>query len=486
MKDLKKFYKYLDKINDLEYVLGILDWESKMNLPSKNISEVSRLMLEYNMKIFKLKKSIEFGDLILCAINSTMLGDIELRHLKKLYKTYLDLKNVPIQFYKRHLKILEEVSKKYSLAKEQNDASIVIPHLKKMIESTKQLYSYRESKEDIYDLMLEDNEVGMRTKDIDKLFNELKKFLIPFIEKNKILKKSETKYTLDQDKCKAVAVFLLSYIGLDLDKMDINIFDNAFTSRLGVKDVRLTFNISSNLSSLLCTIIHEGGHALVESNISDEYLKYAANSLKSLTALHESQSRFYENILARNINFWRPIYDKIKNILGVDLDLDTFYKHMTSIIPQATRLDSDEVSYCLHIIIRYEIERDLFSGKIEVDDILEVWKKKMKDYLGVEVQNDSDNFLQDVHWFQGSFGYFPSYLLGTIYDGMFLTAIKHELGDIDILLKSGKIKVITDYFAHNIYKYGGAYNSLEYLNKICGQTISTKDIIDYFKNKYNS
>ena len=143
------------------------------------------------------------------------------------------------------------------------------------------------------------------------------------------------------------------------------------------------------------------------------------------------------------------------------------------------------MNYCMHIILRYEIERDLFNGSLTVDEIPEVWKRKTREYLNVDVASDREGLMQDVHWSEGNFGYFPSYLMGSIYDGMFLEKIEQDLGSIDDILREGRIGEITNYLISNIYKNGGAYTSLEIINKMCGKDLSAEPLIDYFQSKYD-
>lgn len=203
-----------------------------------------------------------------------------------------------------------------------------------------------------------------------------------------------------------------------------------------------------------------------------------------LYALHESQSRFYENILGRNINFWIPIYDKVKEILHLEIPLEKFISLLNNSNPNLIRTESDELTYCMHIILRYEIERDIFNGNLSVDDIPDVWNKKAKEYFNLTVDSSTNGVLQDIHWSDGDFGYFPSYLLGNIYDGMLLQAIERELGDINDILKNGQIKEITKYLVEKIYKNGGAYTSLEIIERLCHTEISVDPIVSYFEKKY--
>ena len=185
--------------------------------------------------------------------------------------------------------------------------------------------------------------------------------------------------------------------------------------------------------SFIKTIIHEGGHGIFEENVDYNIAKYSNNSLNNIYALHESQSRFYENILSRNKNFWVPIYDDIKKLLKIDIDIDEFMDKYNVVVPSLIRTEADEITYGLHIIIRYEIEKEIFNNNLSVDDIPKMWNKKMKKYLGIEPKNDSEGLMQDIHWSECAFGYFPTYLLGSIFDGMLLENINNKLGDVDEL-----------------------------------------------------
>lgn len=173
-------------------------------------------------------------------------------------------------------------------------------------------------------------------------------------------------------------------------------------------------------------------------------------------------------------------------MLRLDVNIDEFCQMLNTTSASLIRTEADELTYVMHIIIRYEIERDLFNDKISVDELPNVWNELMMKYLGVKPLSDSDGILQDVHWSEGEFGYFPSYLLGTIYDGMFLEALQRDLGDVNEILKNGEIKKITDYLIKNIYVNGGCYNSLEVLKNLGFEKIDTKPIINYFLKKYDN
>ena len=202
--------------------------------------------------------------------------------------------------------------------------------------------------------------------------------------------------------------------------------------------------------------------------------------------LHESQSRFYENVLGRNKNFWLPIYKKLGELLPQfkEITLDEFYREINHVRNSFIRTEADELTYCFHIIIRYEIEKAIFRDGVEVEELPALWNKKMQEYLKITPANDAEGILQDMHWSGGSFGYFPSYLLGSIYDGMYLEQIEKELGSIDTILAEGRILEITKWLNEKIHRFGSTRTPKETLRAVCGKEVTAEPIIRYFKDKY--
>ena len=278
---------------------------------------------------------------------------------------------------------------------------------------------------------------------------------------------------------------MLNYIGFDNKRGALGIYTHGYTMKLNNDDVRITFSNTDNIADICATVIHEGGHGIFEQNIDKVLAEFHSYDINKI-ALHESQSRFFENILGRNINFWKPIYEELKNKFDIDASLEDFVKILNNAHPSYIRTEADELTYCMHIIIRYEIERALFNSDVDLDELPQIWNKKYKEYLGLDVKEDKDGILQDMHWSEGAFGYFPSYLLGSIFDGMLLETINEKVGDVDEILKQGKIKEITKFLNNNIHKYGGTYNINETAKRVCGKELEVNGLVNYFKKKYEN
>lgn len=490
MKELDNLKEYQKEINDKSYTSQILNWDLKINNPKKSKEHLIDIKSKIDLEIFELQTSDKYKELLDDCLNSSEFSSLDERIqilIKELAYKYDLNKRVPADFYQEYSKLQSLSEAVWEEAKAKNDYEMFKPYLEKIINMTKEYYTYLHPDMDLYDSMLNEFEKGMTSDVIDVLFDELKEALIPLIKK--VTKEKSTPIDLKREYSDSELInsgkYLLDYMGFDLERGALGVYPHGFTEKLAVDDVRIAFDHTNDPISFVLTIIHEGGHGLLEQNVDREISDICKDSLENLYGLHESQSRFFENILARNINFWIPIYDDIKKKLKIDLSLEEFEKALNKVDKGLIRVDADELTYCLHIILRYEIERDIFSGKITVDDLPKVWNEKMKEYLGVEVPSDKEGVLQDVHWSDGSFGYFPSYLLGNIYDGMFLENIEENLGNVDELLRNGKIKDITNYLIEKIYKNGGVYTSKEVIERVCHKEISAKPIINYFYKKYD-
>ena len=489
---IKEFKETLRKINLYKQAVTLFSWDMQTDAPKNGTESKIDAIGFFSTEIFKLSTSQRYGYLLreLSMSDKYEALDPALKITVKRYlKEYNRASRVPEKFFTEFTMEKARSEQAWEEAKENNDFSIFAPHLDKVINMTKEWIKYMEPNKEVYDVLIDMYEEGMNSASIDSLFDELKEGLIPLIHKlNKApspdvsaLKGDYPVY--DQKK---VQDLLLNYIGFNFDCGNTSQSMHPFTTTLCPGDIRITnnFNESSVLDPMF-SAIHEGGHAIFEQNVADELQGTAAAEI-DLMGLHESQSRFFENILARNINFWIPIYDDIKAILPQfeNVSLETLEKAVNLVKAGPVRLQADEVTYCMHIILRYEMEKAIFRDNVPTDELPSLWNKKTKELLGVEVKNDGEGILQDMHWSDGSFGYFPSYLLGSIYDGMFLEAAEKQLGNIDTILKEGRIKDITKWLNDNIHKNGSLYNSKEVIEKLCKKEISAKPLLKYFTEKY--
>jgi len=250
--------------------------------------------------------------------------------------------------------------------------------------------------------------------------------------------------------------------------------------------VRITNRyIENNLESAIFSVIHETGHALYEMNIDDSITLTPVGTGASM-GMHESQSRFFENIIGRSEAFWTPIYQKLVDTFPENLknvSLKQFIKGINKAEPSLIRTEADELSYPLHIIIRYEIEKMIFSGEADVDKLPEIWNKKYEEYLGITPTSYSNGVLQDTHWSYGEFGYFPSYAIGSAVAAQLYAKIR-EIMPFEDYLKEGNLTPIREFLRDNIHKYGATKNTNQILMEVTGEEFNADYYVNYLKEKY--
>ncbi len=490
---LEQFKEYLNKMEQYNHVTTLLYWDMRTKSPKKGMDGHADATAFFSTEEFALSTADELGEMLdkLAQPEEYDRLDDTMRFIVKRMKRDFDKnKRIPKDFYEAFVREQTASETAWEEAKNASDYSIFAPHLEKMIKMTKEMTGYTDPDKDVYDALLDQYEEGMDSKTIDSLFNDIKDALIPLVKKIVDAPQpddSKFKGYYDIDAQKKVQELLLKYIGFDFSAGAVGETEHPFTLNFSSKDVRVTNHFSSNEAiNAMFSAIHEGGHAVFEQNVRPEYDNTVAGSCCYM-GVHESQSRFYENILGRNKNFWIPIYEEIGELLPKfkEITLDEFVAEINHVRNSFIRTDSDELTYAFHIIIRYELEKAIFREDIDVKDLPDMWNKKMQEYLFITPSNDAEGILQDMHWSDGSFGYFPSYLLGNIYDGMFLKQIEEELGDVDTILAEGKIQDITKWLNKNIHQYGSTRTPKEVIDKVCAKEVSAKPIIDYFIDKYS-
>lgn len=262
-----------------------------------------------------------------------------------------------------------------------------------------------------------------------------------------------------------------------------------FAIGLNPGDVRVTTKYDEmDFRTAVFGTIHEGGHALYEQNIDEKFIGTPLCTGTSM-GIHESQSLFWENFVGRHFSFWEKYYDLLKkNANGQfdDIDLHTFYRGINVAGPSLIRIEADEMTYSLHIIARYELEKALINGELEVADLPEAWNDKMEELLGVRPSHDGEGVLQDVHWPSGAFGYFPSYALGYVYAAQLKKVMEKELPDFDELLQQGDLAPIKEWLTKNIHQYGKSKEPLEILKDTTGEGVNPRYLIEYLESKYRN
>ena len=489
----KKLKDFLELKKQYDHVTTLLYWDMETGTPKLGQQAHVDALTYFSTRSFEMGTSDELEQMLqaLSEPKEYEALDDTMKFIVTRMKRDMDKdKRIPKDLFEAFVRAQAEAGNAWRDAKNASDFSMFAPHLEKMIKMRKEITGYTDPGKEIYDALLDNYEEGMDTETIDRLFGDLKKELIPLVKQILAAKQpddSKFKGHYDVDAQKKVQNLLLDYIGFSKDAGSVGETEHPFTLNFNSKDVRVSNHYYEEEPLFaMFSAIHEGGHAIFEQNVNPAYDNTVAGSCCYM-GVHESQSRFYENILGRNKNFWLPIYDKLGELLPQfkEITLDEFYHEINHVRNSMIRTEADEVTYCFHIILRYEMEKAIFRDHVPVAQLPELWNEKMKEYLDIVPANDAEGILQDMHWSDASFGYFPSYLLGSIYDGMYLEELEKELGSVDELLAAGKIGEITKWLNQKIHWYGSTRTPKEVIANVCGKEVSAEPLIRYFKEKYS-
>lgn len=488
----EQFQDYLHQIQRYNQIQTLLYWDMKAGMPKEGFAGHSDALTYFSTEQFRLATAPELKDYLekLSQPEEFEALDDNWRFIVRRMKRELERdERMPESFVSELVKTQAESGKAWEEAKKASDFSIFAPYLKKMIDLTKQKCAYTDPGKEVYEVLLNDYEEGMDSATIDRIFGELKEALLPLLKRILAAEHpDESKFSAfcSADDQRKLQEYLLSYIGFDWDRGAVGESEHPFTLNFSSKDVRVTNHYYENSALFaMYSAIHEGGHAIFEQNVNPSLDRTVAGSCCYM-GIHESQSRFYENILGRSRGFWEPVYADVQKILPAfaDITLDEFYREVNHVKSSMIRTEADEVTYCFHVMLRYELEKAIFRDGVKVEELPAMWNSKMQEYLQITPENDAEGILQDMHWSDGSFGYFPSYLLGSIYDGMFLEQLEKEMGPVEEILRDGRIREITKWLNEKIHWFGSTRLPKEVISGVCGREVSARPLVDYFTEKY--
>ncbi|MEG0070060.1 carboxypeptidase M32 [Cetobacterium sp.] len=484
--------KFREKIKEkklIDSMLALLQWDLETQTPKGGYKLLSEMIGELSLKSYNLTTSEEFVSLVNeLKVNENELDEITKKEVELLIEEIEKVKVIPSEEYRAYSELTAKAQGVWEKARETNDFKSFAPILEQVFNYNKKFIEYRNTGKNLYSVLLDDYEKGMDIEKLDLFFEELKNEIVPLLKeisnsKRDFQKKLE--FNVDKEQQKNLSIDILKYIGFDLERGIISESAHPFTLTVSKDDVRLTTRYFENIpfSSIFSTV-HEGGHGIYEQNVAED-LKETILADGASMGIHESQSRFYENIVGRSKEFWIGYLDRAKKYYPQlnELSIDEIYKGVNQVEPSLIRVEADELTYSLHIMIRYEIEKGIFSGEYQVENLPEIWKKKMNEYLGVEPKFDSEGVLQDVHWSCGLIGYFPSYALGNVYSAQILNTMKKEF-NVSGALERGELYKIKEWLNTHIHKYGKLKSPEEIIKKVTGEEINSKYYIEYLKEKY--
>ncbi len=513
-KELRRLIEIDSELGLLGHIGALLNWDQETFMPIGAVDERSEQIALIESLAHEKAVSPEIGDLLEALgsttaspsgspSNDSLLDDREHAYLRVMRRQYDRDTKLPSD-------LVAELAREASLsqaawieARAKNDFPAFAPHLKRMVELKKRQAAClarggEGTYATLYDSLLDLFEPGSTEASITDVFGKLRGDLVALL--GRIAAKPPADDSFLRRPCPiprqaVISGWLMDVMGYERGRGRLDTVAHPFTTTLGIDDVRITTRyIEDSFVSSLFSTVHEAGHALYELGIAPgpAFRRTKLHDAASM-AVHESQSRMWENMIGRSASFWKGRYARLVELANggeargplEGIGLDAFLRAINKVEPSLIRTEADEVTYCLHVVLRFELESDLISGRLAVNDLPEAWNAKMKELLGLSVPDDARGCLQDVHWSAGLFGYFPSYALGNLYAAQFWSAMKRDLPDLDARIESSDLGSVLGWLRAKIHQPGSSLLPTELVYRVTGSSLDPKHFVAYLDEKYS-
>jgi carboxypeptidase Taq len=490
----KELKDRLMEIYSLKSIVGVLFWDQATYMPPGGASARARQMA--------ILEKLAHEKLIHPAIGK-LLEDLQPYEKSLPYDSYeASLIRVSRREYERAVKVppsfqaeLSEHSSAtfdvWAKARPKNDFSKVKPYLEKMLDLSRKLANFFPGYEHIADPLIDFQDYGMKTSMILPLFKELREQLVPIVKKITSQSPADDsclRQNFPEPQQLEFGAEVVKHLGYDFHRGREDKTHHPFTVGFSIGDVRITTRVRENdLGDALFSTVHEAGHAMYEQGVSKEF-EGTPLATGTSSGVHESQSRLWENIVGRSQEFWKFFYPRLQKVFPDQLralPLNVFYQAINKVQPSLIRTDADEVTYNLHVMIRFELELELLEGRLAISDLPQAWKEKYKSYLGIQPPDDKDGVLQDVHWYSSHIGgTFQCYTLGNIMSSQFYEAALKVHPEILSEIEKGKFDTLHNWLKENIYQHGSKYTASELIKRVTGRELTIEPYINYLRTKY--
>lgn len=477
------------KTKRLVNIQALLAWDQEVYMPKLGVNNRSEQMVLLESLIHENKTHPRVAELLhtLGVTEENTMGHDNLPEqirlwLRAKYREWRIASCMPPALLQEIVRLSVQSHRVWIEAREKDDFSLFAPYLEKTISLQIEKANCIGYTKSPYDALLNEFEIGMLSSKLTPLFAQLREKLMPIYahasEKSQSRPLNPIYSSIHEQK--AFCYYLLDSIGFSNDFGRLDVSTHPFSTNIGTNDARITTRYSpEQILSSVFGVLHEAGHAFYDLGIANIY-KDTVCADGSSYGIHESQSRFLENIIGRSPEFWKCHYPKLQNIVPAfaEESFDNFMHRIQYITPSTIRVEADEVSYGLHIIIRFEIEKALIEENLHITDLPQVWADKTEQYLGIRPKNNADGVLQDVHWSEGYFGYFPSYELGNMYASTLYQTLQIEMPNFNTSLEQGSFTEIRTWLGQKIHQHGASKTPEELLS------LSVESVINYLQNRY--
>lgn len=490
MKLYEQYKAHLRKLADLKNAQAVLQWDQEVYLPPKGASLRGQQIATLSEQAHALSTDEKLEHILKELIDSQELKEPERKNVMLSWEDFSKQKKYSPEFVRTMSEAVSKCYHSWIEARKQNSFSVYEKDLDHLIDLKKQETEILGYSAHPYDALLNEYEKDCTVALLDKTFTALHpslKELLNLVVAKKQVDDSFLHQFYPSQKQWDFGMSLIRKLGFDFDAGRQDISEHPFTTSFSRNDVRITTRIDeNNFGNMTWSCIHETGHALYEQGLPESEYGLPSGEYASL-GIHESQSRLWENNVGRSLNFWNHEYSTAKSFFPDQLssvDVNGFYRGINKVEPSLIRTEADELTYHFHVMIRYELEKMLMEGSVSTHDIPAQWNDLHEKYLGVKVPDDKRGCLQDIHWSHGSFGYFPTYSLGSLYAAQFFAAAKRQMPQLLHEIESGNTKNLLAWLRQNIYPWGRLYTSEELCRKATGEGLNTRFFLDYLLDKY--
>ena len=492
-KELSYLLEADKKIMHLNNIVALLSWDMETLMPEAAIEERSTQMSLMAEMIHTLRTDVKIKEAVEVLLKDSSLSDAHSALVRSWDRFFKTEGNLPVDFVMRYARTQTQAHVAWVSAREKDDYSIFAPVLKEMVNLLKERTSYIDKNKKPYDVLLDDYEIGMREDILDKVFDKLETEIHSILDKYPSLQTVNDDFLnvpFEKDSLHEFCMNVFKDMGYNEKNHVVSLAVHPFSTKLGSSDIRQTTRyFDSGIFDPIATMMHEGGHSLYEeyASLNPEIRGLSIASGVSM-GIHESQSRFWENIIGRSSGFWKKYYkelvDKVPSLK--DVSEKDFLQGINKASTQTLRVNADELTYGLHIILRYRMEKLIMNSDVDFDALPEIWNEMSAKILRYTPKNNREGILQDVHWSAGLIGYFPTYALGNLYCAMFTKQIKKEMKDFSSYVESGNFAPIKNWFIEKIWNNGAIYEPSVLLKNITGKELSSDEFIEYLLDKYNT
>lgn len=490
-KSYHGYKNHLQKIADIKYASAVLQWDQETYLPKKGHDARGRQIATLNELAHEQFTDDKFGAVLNELSGKDDLGEKEKRNVQLSLNDFNRNKKLPSAFVRKMSEAVNKSFHAWIQARRENNFSIFKDPLQEIISLKKQEAEMLGYEKHPYDALMNDYDKGLTTSTTDKLFSGLRPKLSELLEKIRQKTNVDDSFLhqhFEKDMQWKAGLEILKRMHFDFEAGRQDISEHPFTTSFSSTDVRVTTRVDeNNFGNMMWSCIHEGGHALYEQGLPAEEYGLPLGEYCSLS-IHESQSRLWENCIGRGKEFWQANYPLLQQSFPQQFNhvaIQQFYKGINKVQPSLIRTEADELTYHFHVMIRYEIEKLLIEGSIDANDIPAYWNEHYQKYLGVTVPDDLQGCLQDVHWSHGSFGYFATYSIGSLYAAQFFSAIQKQNPALIPEITAGNTGSVLTWLKQNIYPYGRFYTSEELCKHATGEILNSQYFIDYTVKKYS-